>query len=476
MADDGAGIMNPLVTVYLVNHNYGQYLEKAISSVLNQTFEHYELIIIDDGSIDNSREVINAFVEHEKIIPIYQHNKGLSVTNNIALRAARGKYIMRLDADDYLDVNALMVLTDVLERNQDVCMVFPDYFIVNQAGCVIDIVHRHDFDDVTLLDKPAHGACTLVRKDCLLELGGYDEAFKCQDGYDIWLRFIKRYHVTNVNLPLFYYRKHASNLTNNEHTILKTRTKIIRKKAEQSESHVEAIAIIPVRGACIDRDSQALRTLGKKTLIDWTIEAALNAHKIKHVIVSTPDDAVLAYVRGRYADRIMLVKREARLALLNHAVNDSLLHALEEYEMIFHEPNAFVMLNIESPFREGSHIDCALDMMNIYETDSVVGVRPETDAYFRHNGGGLVPLREGKLLRLEAEELYREVGQMYTVKTAFFKKHATVTGGKIGHVVLDRLAALRLSSEWDWEIADVKAKDILLQKNDKEKKPSVSST
>src|SRR5437867_1266985 len=103
----------PLVTVYITNHNYGRYLEQAIKSVLNQTQQDFELIVIDDGSTDDSRSIIERYADHPKIRPIFQENRGLNISNNIALRAARGQYIMRLDADDYLDENALTVLTGV---------------------------------------------------------------------------------------------------------------------------------------------------------------------------------------------------------------------------------------------------------------------------------------------------------------------------------------------------------------------------
>ena len=131
----------PLVTVYITNHNYGRYVEQAIQSVLRQTLRDFELIIIDDGSTDNSREIIERYADHEQIVTIYQQNKGLNVTNNIALRAARGRYLMRLDADDYLDENALMVLAGVLERNPDVGLVFPDYFPVSYTHLTLPTIY-----------------------------------------------------------------------------------------------------------------------------------------------------------------------------------------------------------------------------------------------------------------------------------------------------------------------------------------------
>src|SRR5437867_4568566 len=97
-----ARLSTPLVTVYITSHNYGQFIYESIESVLNQTMKDYELIIIDDGSTDNSRDIIAQYDGRANMQVIYQQQKGLTVSNNIALRLARGKYLMRLDADDYL--------------------------------------------------------------------------------------------------------------------------------------------------------------------------------------------------------------------------------------------------------------------------------------------------------------------------------------------------------------------------------------
>ena len=102
------------------------------------------------------------------------------------MRAAQGKYVMRLDSDDYLDKNALLVLVNAIEKSDDIALIFPDYYYVNADGQVTGQERRHDFkSQVTLLDQPAHGACTLIRRDCLLEVGGYSSEFTCQDGWDL---------------------------------------------------------------------------------------------------------------------------------------------------------------------------------------------------------------------------------------------------------------------------------------------------
>ena len=140
---------------------------------------------------------------------------------------------MRLDSDDWLDPHALEIMSNILERDKRISLIFPDYYEVDKNGKILRQIRRHNFKKVKLLDQPAHGACTMIRKENLLDIGGYDEEFNCQDGYYLWLKFIKKYVVRNVNLPLFYYRQHEKSLTKNNKKILLNRSKIISKLQNQ---------------------------------------------------------------------------------------------------------------------------------------------------------------------------------------------------------------------------------------------------
>ncbi|MBM3567496.1 MAG: glycosyltransferase [Alphaproteobacteria bacterium] len=442
----------PTVTIYIVNHNYGRFLEQAIESVLGQTFRDFELLIIDDGSTDDSRAVIDRYVGRPGVMAIHQHNQGLNVTNNIALRASAGRYLMRLDADDWLDSHALGVLVGTLDRHPEIGLVFPDYYLADETGAVQSVVRRHDFTQVTLLDQPAHGACTMIRRECLEAIDGYDEQFRCQDGYDLWVRFISRFGVRNVNLPLFYYRQHGSSLTRNEERILATRSQIVEKRL--GEATLSAVAILPVRGMATDPHSTALRQLGGKPLIDWTIEAALAAKRVVDVVVTTPDEKVLDHVGRRFGERVMGIRRSRDLARPNSFLEETVADALKRYVENRSNPTALALLYVESPFRGAQHIDAAIDMMELFSTDRVIGVRPETDSFYRHTGSGLEPLRRSAALRLESDELYRAAGDMEVVRTAFFNSTGKLEGGRVGHVVLDKRAALSLIGGFEWEIAE----------------------
>lgn len=445
----------PKVSVYITNHNYGRFIEQAIDSLLGQSLQDFELIIIDDGSTDNSRQIIERYAGHPKIIPIFQQNKGLNITNNIALKVARGRYIMRLDADDWLDENALSVMAGALDRDPKLGLVFPDYYTVDEAGHVIELVRRHNFDEVTLMDQPAHGACTMIRHEFLLTLDGYDETLRCQDGYDLWIRFIAHYKVSNINLPLFYYRQHGSSQTKQERRILDARAQIIERHSKLKGEPPSAVAVIPVRGRVLDPASMALDILGGRPLVDWTVEAALAARHIDHVIVTTPDADVLDHVVSTFGKSVFTVRRQAKLAMPNTRLVDTLIDTLDTFATEYDDPDAVAVLQIEHPFRGATYVDTAIEVMVLFDTDSVVAVRPEDDRFFQHDGNGLKLLRRTPDLRLEREELYREAGGLHTVRTQFLRQERSISGGRVGHVVLDQKASLIIRSDWDWSLASM---------------------
>lgn len=446
------------VSVYIVNHNYGSYVEQAIESVLSQSFDDYELLILDNGSKDGSKEIISRYLRHEKVRAIFQDNIGLNATNNIAIRRSKGRYVLRLDADDYLHPNALELLTGVLDRRPEVGLVFPDYFLTDQDGKVTEIMQRHNFDEVTLLDQPAHGACTMIRRECLEALNGYDESDHCQDGWDLWVRFIRQFGVANLNLPLFYYRQHAESLTRNEQRILNTRSLILKRSAHTG-ARLSSLAAIPIRGPAIERRSLALRPLGGKPLLEWTIDAALAAHRVSRVVVTSPDPAVEMHVKAVYGDRVGFISRHWDLALPSKDLDDTLTALFDALPLEWRDFGALALLFIESPFRGAREIDAAVDALEVFDSKRVVGVRHLERQLYCHQGSGLVPLSSTGLLRKESEEVYRPAGGILVIRRGQFYRD-TEKDMKLGHIEVDEWAAHKLNSAWSWSVAEAHAEQL----------------
>jgi CMP-N-acetylneuraminic acid synthetase len=449
-----ADMAEPLITVYITNHNYGRYLRQSIESVLRQKYSDFELIILDDGSTDESAAILDLYEGNPKIRIVRQENKGLTVSNNIALRLARGKYLIRLDADDYLDENALLVMANYLEQNPNVGLVFPDYYLIDSEGGLIRLERRHNFKDgVSLYDQPAHGACTMIRRDCLQALGGYNEDFACQDGYDLWIRFIEEYNVGNINLPLFYYRQHPSSLTKNETRILETRARI-KEAFLRDRPTLDVVCILPVRGTAADPQSAIFRKVGDRALLDWSIDAAREAKNVKDVVVVTSDGLVIEHVSSRYKD-VRLIRRPPELSRLNTPLETTVSYGLAEWSrQTGQSADAILLLYAEAPFRGARVIDMAVNAMRLFDTDSVIAVRQETDFFYRHDGSGLMPVHGDRVLRLEREGLFRETAGMHLVKREFFETHNKVIGGRLGHIAVDTLASLVVRTPFDLWVAE----------------------
>lgn len=455
----------PLVSVYITNHNYGKYIAQAIESVLQQSMGDFEVIIIDDGSTDNSREIIEEYATDPKVRVIFQKNKGLNVTNNIAMRAASGKYIMRLDADDFLDTNALLVMSNALEKDNELGLVFPDYYMVDEGGEIQTIEKRLDFaKEVTLLDQPAHGACTMIRRSFLMKLNGYDESYECQDGYELWVKFIDHYKVNNISTPLFYYRQHGNNLTSNEKKILTTRAKIkenfVKKRQEQLPP---TLAIVPVRDYKNAKQYLPFHSLEGEYLIDWKIKQALASQHISKVVITSSDLEIGSHISDQYSDepRVSFIERDIKMARMNIDLTATIDHILEQSEILTLSPELVVILALEFPFIAGKTIDDAIHTQVIFGADSLIGVRPETSLFFQHDGEGMKAiLNQDKFTKLEREALFRYTGGVSVTNLSYFKKHRKTLGGKVGHIVIDQTGAHSIKTALDLEIAEYLAKGV----------------
>lgn len=446
----------PLVTVYITNYNYASFIRQSVESVLGQTCQDMELLIIDDGSTDDSKSIIEEYRDNPMISIIYQQNKGLNVTNNIAMRAARGKYIMRLDADDFLEPTAIEVMSNILEADDTLGLVFPDYYYVNREGERTGEERRHNFDkEVSLYDQPAHGACTMIRLEFLKKSGGYNESFTCQDGYDLWIKFITHYKVTNVTEPLFSYRRHGQNLTTNEERILNTRKKIKELFVDEHLEIPTTLAVIPVRQTFIGKVSWPLFEWNGKTVIEHKVEECLQARRITAIAITSSDTEILEYCREKFGDnpKVHIIERPRAFESASETLSKTLEHALisiPDWEERF---KAMMSVSIDYPFVTSDIIDDAINTLVLFKSDAVLSVRPDNKMYYQHTGHTLTPiLDQEKFTRLEREALYRGAGGIVAGKIDSFHKHGTLLSGSVSHIVVDNKNSFGVFSDFDLHV------------------------
>ena len=215
-----------------------------------------------------------------------------------AVKNSRNEFFVRLDADDWLHKDYLKETMRAMEKNKNIALVFPDYFEVDQSNKLIKRIKRHKFNHKNiLLDFPAHGACTLFRRKLFEQTSGYSSKIKAQDGFDIWLKIIKKFKVQNVSKPLFYYRQHQNNLTKNFRRILENRYQILENQSDR-KNNSSTLAFIPI----LENESKKLLSFNKfkkQRLIDLTINKAKSSKKIFKIVVSTNNDILIKYIQKK---------------------------------------------------------------------------------------------------------------------------------------------------------------------------------
>lgn len=199
------------ISVVITNYNYSKYLNRAIRSVFVQHFPYdpkgsIEIIVIDDCSTDWSHEIIESYGSFVK--PIYlKENNGLAKARNNGIINAEGEYVVFVDADDYIDRHMLFIQWMFLEYNPSWGAAATDYFIVDSL--------ENKLERKSCEEEPI--ACGIMyRKKDLLEVGMFDEDFRMHEDKDFRKRFLKGHSIHRIELALYRYRRHGSNLTSNQ--------------------------------------------------------------------------------------------------------------------------------------------------------------------------------------------------------------------------------------------------------------------
>ena len=211
-----------IVSVIITCYNLQKYIARAINSCLNQTLHDslYEIIIVDDCSTDDSWDIISNYLVEEQDIRHsnprrqivrgirHDNNKGVSDASNTAINNAQGRYVVRVDGDDYIDKNFLFSMTQVLDWNDDIGFVYCDHIVIEKDKT------RHI--QLNTLDKLLdHGAGVVFRKKYIKALGMYNEDYKNREDYDLIMRYIKNFDSYHLRLPYYKYVKRNGSLTTN---------------------------------------------------------------------------------------------------------------------------------------------------------------------------------------------------------------------------------------------------------------------
>jgi glycosyltransferase involved in cell wall biosynthesis len=210
----------PHVSVITVTYNREAFIREALDSVLSQSFADWELIVIDDASTDDTRSVVEGYMKRDARIRYYRNdeNLGIAKTRNRGLELARGAYIAPLDSDDiWLDQNKLAKQVEFLDVNKDYSMLGGGIMHIDADSKPIKKVLYPVYDSlirkIILQFNPFPQSTLLYRTEAALSCGGYSDAFKICDDYDLWLKMGLKAKFTNIPQVLAGYRVHGGNIT-----------------------------------------------------------------------------------------------------------------------------------------------------------------------------------------------------------------------------------------------------------------------
>lgn len=205
---------SPFITIFTPNYNNKDFLPEAIESILNQTYSNFEYLIIDDGSIDGSWEIIQKYANKDNRVKAYRNDKNLKIvkTRNrgFKLSSSKAKYFAILDSDDVAILNRLEFQVDFLENNPAYALVGSNKYLINQDSQLIGYrnypLSDEEIKKVITRYNPIAQSSVLIRKKVIEEIGFYDQEWKfCQD-YDYWLRIGRYWKLRNLRYPLIKYR------------------------------------------------------------------------------------------------------------------------------------------------------------------------------------------------------------------------------------------------------------------------------
>lgn len=214
-------------SVIIATYNCEKYIGRAIRSMIDQSFpkNQYEIIVVDDASTDHTKQILESFGEWIRVITLSEH-KGLPHACNEGIRKALGRYVVRVDADDYAHEDLLRVEYLYISLNPEFDAVACDYWIVDEKERHIA---RKNADTEPI-------ACGIMfKKDNLVAIGLYDEDFLMLEDVDLRIRYLQKFNMQRIELPLYRYRMHKSGMTSDKKSMQYYQDMLTRKHGNASQ-------------------------------------------------------------------------------------------------------------------------------------------------------------------------------------------------------------------------------------------------
>lgn len=232
-----------MVSVVMPVFNGGRYLKSAIQSICNQTYAHFEFIIVNDGSTDNSAETIASFSDSRIRLHTHQVNKGIVAALNLGLSVAQGKYIVRMDADDIAHKHRIEKQVHYLEAHPEIGLLGTQYKCIGGRGMKLPLSHPAICWQMLTSNAFIHSS-VCIRKSVLAQLGvAYRLQYEYCEDLDLWIRIAQITKLANLPDTLMRFRKHNATYQKNVAAIESKSKQLQIEHAKHLMPHLSSDAI-----------------------------------------------------------------------------------------------------------------------------------------------------------------------------------------------------------------------------------------
>ena len=200
----------PKVSMIIPAHNMACYTVETIESVLNQTFEDYETIVVDDGSTDNTKELLRPYIKNRQILYIYKANGGAASARNAGFKISKGRYVAFLDCDDLWLPRKLETSVDFLDNHSETGFVYNRAMNIDKEGNNLQLSKGRCYSGMIseklVLRNFIMNSSPVARRECFKKVGLFDEKLFYPADWDMWLRISECFPVEYIDVPLTKYR------------------------------------------------------------------------------------------------------------------------------------------------------------------------------------------------------------------------------------------------------------------------------
>jgi glycosyltransferase involved in cell wall biosynthesis len=275
--------MKPSVSIIVTCYNYGSYIAECLDSIKNQTYINYEVIIVNDGSTDNSEDIIKKYLTDKRFRYIKQENAGQTKAKNRGILESRGDLIAFLDADD-------VWMSDKLESqlplfNDDkVGVVYSRSTLIDNDSKIIDKKSKNEYmkprrGDVTeylMYDNFVPFSSAIVKKKCLELFGGFNESLPMGIDWDLWLRISTRFQFDYCENKLLFYRVgHSGQMSKNLEKRLECADKIIKGFIKKYTAELQGVGIDKALYTSYCKRGYAFREVDTKRSLKYYLKAVM---------------------------------------------------------------------------------------------------------------------------------------------------------------------------------------------------------